>query len=238
VKSVTDTHRLQREESTVFQSIYALGGYGESHHQKWPRARISSLFNLQSQYITDPHALQMFIDSQNRVKSIALIHEILFRSRDLTKIDFAEYIKTISVQIFRSYGAFSKRIGLEVDVNDAILDVDTAIPCGLIVTELVSNSLKHAFVDVREGFIYIELSSDNTGMLTLIVRDNGIGLPKHIDLLHVDSLGLKLVGALVNQLAGAVEVDSSSGTTFKITFVHDKHKVRKDEYDTPSDHGC
>jgi len=132
----------------------------------------------------------MFIDSQNRVKSMALIHEILFRSRDVTKIDFAEYIKTISVQIFRSYGAYSKKIGLEVQVKDIMLDVDTAIPCGLIVTELVSNSLKHAFVDGREGSINIKLFTDDSGILTLIVKDNGIGLPHHIDLRHVDSLGL------------------------------------------------
>jgi PAS domain S-box-containing protein len=236
-RDITDRQRAEEQIRASLQEKEVL--LKEIHHRVKNNLQIiSSLLNLQSQYISDPHALQMFIDSQNRVKSMALIHEILFRSRDLTKIDFAEYVKTISVQIFRSYGVFSKKIGLEIDVNDTVLDVDTAIPCGLIVTELVSNSLKHAFVDGREGLIYIKLFSDDTGMLTLIVRDNGIGLPKHVDLLHVDSLGLKLVGALANQLAGAVEVDSSSGTTFKITFVHDKHKVRKDEYDTPSDHGC
>jgi PAS domain S-box-containing protein len=211
----------------------------EIHHRVKNNLQIiSSLLNLQSQYISDPYALQMFIDSQNRVKSMALIHEILFRSRDIAKVDFTEYIKTISVQIFRSYGAFSKRINLKADVNDIVLDVDTAIPCGLIVTELVSNSLKHAFVDGREGSIYIKLSGNNAGTLKLVVSDNGIGLPEHVDLQHIDSLGLKLVVALANQLSGAVEVDRSSGTTFKITFVHDKDKVRKDEYDAPSDHGC
>ena len=211
----------------------------EIHHRVKNNLQIiSSLLNLQSQYIRDPQAHQMLIDSQNRVKSMALIHEILFRSRDLTKIDFSDYIKTISVQIFRSYGAYSKRIGLEVHVENIILDVDTAIPCGLIVTELVSNSLKHAFIDGRAGSIYIKLSCDNTGMSTLLVRDNGVGLPSHVNLKHLDSLGLKLVGALVNQLAGTVEIETSPGTTFMITFVHDKHKERKDEYDSPSDHGC
>jgi two-component sensor histidine kinase len=211
----------------------------EIHHRVKNNLQIiSSLLNLQSQYITAPQAHQMLIDSQNRVKSMALIHEILFRSRDLTKIDFEEYIKTISVQIFRSYGAYSRKIGLEVHVRDIILDVDTAIPCGLIVTELVSNSLKHAFIDGREGTIYVKLSSDSTGKLTLLVRDNGIGMPSHVNLQHPDSLGLKLVGALVNQLAGKVEMDHSVGTTFMITFVQDKHKDRKDEYDSTTDHGC
>jgi two-component sensor histidine kinase len=119
-----------------------------------------------------------------------------------------------------------------------MLDVDTAIPCGLIVTELISNSLKYAFIDGREGSIYIELSSDDFETLTLTVSDNGIGLPKHVEFQSMDSLGLKLVVALANQLAGTVELDSSCGTTFKITFVDDKRKERKDEHDAPSDHGC
>ncbi len=210
----------------------------EIHHRVKNNLQIiSSLLNLQAKYISDPQALQMFIDSQNRVKSMALIHEILFQSRDIAKIDFIEYIKTISVQLFRSYGAYSREIGLEINVKDILLDMDTAIPCGLIVTELVSNSLKYAFVDGREGAIYIELSSDQIGTLTLTVSDNGIGLPKHIDLQSMDSLGLKLVVALANQLAGTVELDRSDGTTFKITFPDDKHKERKDEHDAPPDHG-
>ena len=199
---------------------------------------ISSLLNLQSQSLSGPHALQMLIDSQNRLKSMALIHDILFRSRDLGRIDFTEYIKTISVQVFRSYGSFLKKIALKIDANDIIFDVDTAITFGLIVTELVSNSLQHAFVDGREGSIYVKLFSDNNGILTLMVRDNSTGMTKHIDELHIDSLGLKLVVALTNQLAGAVEVDSCSGTASKITFAYDRRKVGKDEYDTPSDHGC
>jgi two-component sensor histidine kinase len=157
---------------------------------------------------------------------MALIHEILFRSRDITKIDFAEYIKTISVQIFRSYGAYSKNIGLEVQVKDIILDVDTAITCGLLVTELVSNSLKHAFIDGREGLINVKLFTNNASMLTLIVKDDGIGLKDYNNGQSLDSLGLKLVGALVSQLAGRVEVDRTFGTTFMITFVQDKHKER------------
>jgi PAS domain S-box-containing protein len=236
-RDITDRQHAEEQIRASLQEKEVL--LKEIHHRVKNNLQIiSSLLHLQSKYINDPPALQMFIDSQNRVKSMALIHEILFRSRDVTKIDFAEYIKTISVQIFRSYGAYSKKIGLEVQVKDIMLDVDTAIPCGLIVTELVSNSLKHAFVDGREGSINIKLFTDDYGILTLIVKDNGIGLPHHIDLRHVDSLGLKLVGALVKQLVGKVEVDSTFGTTFMITFVQDKHRERKDEYDSHSDHGC
>jgi PAS domain S-box-containing protein len=236
-RDITDRQHAEEQIRASLQEKEVL--LKEIHHRVKNNLQIiSSLLNLQSKYINDPPALQMFIDSQNRVKSMALIHEILFRSRDITKIDFSEYIKTISVQIFRSYGAYSKKIGLEVQVKDIMLDVDAAIPCGLIVTELVSNSLKHAFSDGREGSINIELFANDLGILTLIVKDNGIGLPHHIDLRCVDSLGLKLVVALVNQLSGKVEVDNTFGTTFMITFVHDKHKERKDEYDSRSDHGC
>lgn len=236
-RDITDRQHAEEQIRASLQEKEVL--LKEIHHRVKNNLQIiSSLLNLQSKYINDPPALQMFIDSQNRVKSMALIHEILFRSRDITKIDFAEYIKTISVQIFRSYGAYSKKIELEVQVKDIMLDVDAAIPCGLIVTELVSNSLKHAFVDGREGSINIKLFTNDSSTLTLIVTDNGIGLPHHIDLQYADSLGLKLVGALVNQLGGKVEVDSTFGTTFMITFVHDKHKERKDEYDSRSDHGC
>jgi PAS domain S-box-containing protein len=211
----------------------------EIHHRVKNNLQIiSSLLNLQSKYINDPQALQMLIDNQNRVKSMAFIHEILFRARDITKIDFAEYIKTISVQIFRSYDAYSKKIGLKVLVKDTMLDVDTAIPCGLIVNELVSNSLKHAFVDNREGKICVKLSTNGDGILTLVVKDNGVGLPNHIDLQNVDSLGMKLVGALVNQLDGSIEIDRSFGTKFTITFTGEKQKERKDEYGSTSDHGC
>jgi two-component sensor histidine kinase len=221
-RDITDRQRAEEQIKASLQEKEVL--LKEIHHRVKNNLQIiSSLFNLQSKYINDPSALQMFIDSQNRVKSMALIHEILFRSRDITRIDFAEYIKTISVQIFRLYGAYSKKIDLEVQVNDIMLDVDAAIPCGLIVTELISNSLKHAFIDGREGLININFFTSDSGMLTLIVRDNGIGLPSCIDLQNADSLGMKLVGALVNQLSGKIDVDNTFGTTFMITFVHDKH---------------
>ncbi|MGH8066135.1 MAG: PAS domain S-box protein [Candidatus Entotheonellia bacterium] len=236
-RDVTDRRHAEEQIKASLQEKEVL--LKEIHHRVKNNLQIiSSLLNLQSKHINDPKALQMFIDSQNRVKSIALIHEILFRSRDIAKIDFAEYIKNISVQIFRLYGAYSRKITLEVNVKNIMLDVDTAIPCGLIVTELVSNSLKYAFSDGKEGSIYIEFSSDSTGTLTLIVSDNGIGFPKHVDFQNMYSLGLKLVVALANQLAGTVELDSSCGTTFKIMFADDKRKERKDEHDAPSDHGC
>jgi PAS domain S-box-containing protein len=236
-RNITDRRHAEEQIRASLQEKEVL--LKEIHHRVKNNLQIvSSLLNLQSKYISDPKALQMFIDSQNRVKSMALIHEILFRSRDIARIDFSEYIKTISGQIFRLYGAYSRKINLETNVKNIMLDVDTAIPCGLIVTELVSNSLKYAFNESGEGSIYIEFSSDSTDTLMLIVRDNGTGFPTDIDFQNIDSLGLKLVVALANQLAGTVELDRSCGTTFKITFVNDKRKERKDEHDAPSNHGC
>jgi PAS domain S-box-containing protein len=236
-RNISDRRQAEEQIRASLQEKEVL--LKEIHHRVKNNLQIiSSLLNLQSKYISDPKALQMFIDSQNRVKSMALIHEILFRSRDITKIDFAEYIKNISVQVFRLYGAYSRKISLETNVKNIMLDVDTAIPCGLIVTELVTNSLKYAFGEAREGSIYIEFSSDGANTLTLIVRDNGSGFPKDIDFQNIDSLGLKLVVALARQLSGTVELDCSTGTTFKVTFVNDKHQERKDEHDAPSNHGC
>jgi PAS domain S-box-containing protein len=236
-RDITDRRRAEEQIKASLQEKEVL--LKEIHHRVKNNLQIiSSLLNLQSKYITDPQALQMFIDSRNRVKSMALIHEILFQSRDIANIDFSEYIKNICIQLFRSYGAQSQKIGLVINVKDIILDVDTAIPCGLIVTELVSNSLKYAFVDGRPGKISIEFSSNDSSVLTLIVSDDGIGFPRNVDFKKMESLGLKLVIALASQLAGTVELDHSSGTTFKITFVDYKRKERKDEHDTPTDHGC
>jgi two-component sensor histidine kinase len=236
-RDITERRRAEEQIKASLQEKEVL--LKEIHHRVKNNLQIiSSLLNLQSKYVSDTQALQLFIDSQNRVKSMALIHEILYQSRDISKIDFAEYIKTISGQLFHSYGAYSKMIDLKINVENIMLDVDTAIPCGLIVTELVSNSLKYAFTDGRGGSIYIEFSNDKDDVLKLIVSDDGIGFPKDVDFGNLESLGLKLVVALANQLAGAVELERSGGTTFRITFVDDKRKERKDEHDTPADHGC
>jgi PAS domain S-box-containing protein len=236
-RDITERRRAEEQIKASLQEKEVL--LKEVHHRVKNNLQIiSSLLNLQSKYINNPHALQMFIDSQNRVKSMAVIHEILFQSRDIAKIDFAEYIKTISVQLFRSYGAYSKKIALVINVKDIMLDVDTAIPCGLIVTELVSNSLKYAFIDGREGRISIDFSKDHLDILRLIVSDDGVGFHENIAVENMESLGLKLVVALVKQLAGIVEIDHTHGTTFTIIFSDDKRKERKDEHGTPTDPGC
>ena len=191
----------------------------EIHHRVKNNLQvISSLLSLQSRCIEDQSVLELFQESQNRIRSMALIHEKLYRSQDLVRIDFAEYIRNLATHLVRSYRANLGTVNLKVDANDVSLSVDAAVPCGLIINELVSNSLKHAFIDGREGEIRIELRSDRDHQLTLIVGDNGVGFPRDLDFRSTESLGMQLVNTLTNQLDGTVELHSNGGTEFKITF--------------------
>jgi two-component sensor histidine kinase len=179
---------------------------------------ISSLLYLQSKNIEDEETFEMFLESQSRLRSMALVHEGLYQSKDLTRVDFAEYVRSLANYLFRSYGVNSNVIRLKTKADDVFLGVDTAVPCGLILNELVSNSLKHAFPDGREGEICIELRADNDSQFTLMVRDNGAGLPEDLDFRDTQSLGLQLVNTLVDQLEGTIELDKSDGTAFEVTF--------------------
>ena len=195
----------------------------EIHHRVKNNLQvISSLLSLQSRCIEDQSVLELFQESQNRVRSMALIHEKLYRSHDLARIDFAEYIHNLAAHLVRSYRATSGPVSLKVDANDVSLSVDAAVPCGLIINELVSNSLKHAAFEAqgggREGEIRIELRSDRDHQVTLIVADNGVGFPKDLDFRHTESLGMQLINTLTNQLDGTVELRSNGGTEFRITF--------------------
>ncbi len=204
----------------------------EIHHRVKNNLQvISSLLKLQSEYVEDKQSLKIFKESQDRVKSMALVHEQLYQSEDLARIDFAEYVRNLAADLFRSYRVSSSAITLMVDVDDISLDINTAIPCGLIINELVSNALKHAFPageargerSKSKGEIRIELCSDEGGRLTLIVGDNGVGLPKDLDFQNTESLGLQLVNMLTYQLEGSIELDRSGGTAFKITFARPTH---------------
>jgi two-component sensor histidine kinase len=195
----------------------------EIHHRVKNNLQvISSLLYLQSQNIVDKPLLEMFLDSRNRVRSMALVHERLYQSRDLARVDFAEYIRNLVSYLFRSYEVHSNVIKQKINIADVSLGIDAAVPCGLILNELVSNSLKHAFPDGRVGEIRIGLSSDN-GKFTLMVSDNGVGFPKDLDLRNTQSLGLQLVNTLVEQLEGTIELDRSGGTAFEITFTELKY---------------
>ena len=191
----------------------------EIHHRVKNNLQIiTSLLNLQSGYIDDPQALDMFRESQDRIRTMALIHEKLYQSEDLAKVDFSEYIQGLVGYLSRSYATRAGAVRMEVNVEDVFLGIDTAIPCGLIINELVSNALKYAFSESGGGEIRIALRADEEGELTLVVGDDGVGFPEDIDFRETESLGLQLVVTLIDQLEGAIELDRNGGTTFTMTF--------------------
>ena len=179
---------------------------------------ISSLLNLQARQVNDDKALEMFDDSKNRVRTMALIHEKLYKSEDLAQIDFGEYIHSLVQSLFEAYRDRGRNIRAQIDVENVLMGVDQGIPCGLIVNELVSNSLKHAFPGDRRGSIWISLSTVSEGKYILRIRDDGIGFPPLVDFGNSKSLGLRLVKILVGQLGGDVKLDSGEFTDFRIEF--------------------
>jgi two-component sensor histidine kinase len=192
----------------------------EIHHRVKNNLQIiSSLLRLQSDYIKDDRVMALFKESQNRIRSMALIHEKLYQSADILKIDFSEYILDLTANLLRSYTASSQPVELRVNADDIWLSIDTAIPCGLIINELVSNSLKHAFLtDSQDNEISISICLMNDNQFKLTVSDNGVGFPGDIDFQNTESLGLQLVCTFTEQLEGGIELDSSAGTSFTITF--------------------
>jgi PAS domain S-box-containing protein len=195
----------------------------EIHHRVKNNLQvISSLLNLQSRFIKDQQALEMFKESQSRVKAMSLIHEKLYQSKDLARIDFAEYLRSLAANLFRSYAANPAGVKLHVMVDDVSLGINTAISCGLIVNELLSNALKHAFPTQAGGEVRVALHSRDDGKLTLVVSDNGVGFPPGVDFRTLKSLGLELVNTLTEQLGGTIELCNTSGTTFKISFMEQR----------------
>ncbi|MHB8095010.1 MAG: histidine kinase N-terminal 7TM domain-containing protein [Candidatus Aminicenantales bacterium] len=191
----------------------------EVHHRvKNNMQVISSMLNLQSREVRDARVLDMFRDTQNRIRSMALVHEKLYQSRDLSQVDFASYLQTLIIHLFHSHQQDTERIRYESNVEEISLGINTAIPLGLIVSELLSNALKYAFPGDHKGMIRISLRPDRNSWLCLTVADDGIGLPGDLDLRSVASLGLQIVNMLVEQLDGVCDVDRKNGTEFRIRF--------------------
>jgi len=178
---------------------------------------ISCLLSLQGREIQDPVVLQYFKNSQDRIKAMALVHEKLYQSQDLARIEFSDYLKTLAKDLRSSYGIDARNVQLNIEAESMLLSVDIAIPCGLIVNELISNSLKHAFPNNRSGLISVEAHTAD-GKHTLIVKDDGVGLHKDFDIRSAKSLGLTIITALSGQLGGKVETENQDGANFCITF--------------------
>jgi PAS domain S-box-containing protein len=189
----------------------------EIHHRVKNNLQIiSSLLRLQTRYVKDKEAIEIFRDSQNRVRAMAMIHENLYQSSDLGRIKFSDYIRSLINNLIRCYG-LDKATNIKLNINKVLLPIDTAIPCGLIINELVTNAIKHAFVEAN-GDINIDFIDLGQGKYSLSVSDNGIGVPEDIEISKNQSLGLQLVWNLVEQLEGTITFNTKLGTLFTITF--------------------
>ena len=197
----------------------------EIHHRVKNNLQVvSSLLRLQARYTQDERSQELLRDSQHRIRSMALIHAKLYQSEDLARIDFANYVSSLGAYLFQSYAVDPASISLKIEVENIYLDIDMAIPCGLIINELVSNSLKYAFPatstepKAQINQIWIELKANQNNQFKLTVRDNGVGFPADLDPYQTETLGLQLVVRLTEQIKGQVEIDGSQGTRFSITF--------------------
>jgi two-component sensor histidine kinase len=209
-----------REKEVLLQEIH--------HRVKNNLQIISSLLHLQSGHVVDRRAQEVFKESQNRIQSMALVHERLYSAHDLGKISFPEYARNLANHLFRSYGINSDAIELEIVAEDVALSIDTAVPCGLILNELLSNCLLHAF-PAGHGRVGIDFYSEGDNKLTLAVRDNGVGLPSTMDYRQAKSLGWQLINALAGQLGATIDVQSHRGTVVQIIFEAQRPK-RGDEH--------
>lgn len=191
----------------------------EVHHRVKNNLQVvSSLLNLQAGTVSDPGALDVLQDSQRRVRSMALIHEKLYRSKNLAEIDFGDYIRDLVTALLRAQINGQATVNCHVEAAPVFLPLGVAMPCGLILNELVSNALKHAFPNRRHGDVYVSLSEVAGGQVELMVIDDGIGLPEGLDWRNSPSLGLQLVTTLVDQLEGTLKVESNGGTRVAVRF--------------------
>jgi len=199
----------------------------EIHHRVKNNLQvISSLLRLQSRFIEDEAAVNIFKETQNRVRSIAILHEKLYQSDDLAKIKVDEYVKLLAEDLLYFYELDNSKVEMKIDIEKVYLNIETAIPCGLIIDELVSNSLKYAFKRKKNGTITINLHSNNENKFTLTVSDDGVGIPLTVDPENSETFGMQLIKYLSNQLKADLELNRDNGTEFKLEFNELKYKNR------------
>ncbi|MDD1774402.1 MAG: PAS domain S-box protein, partial [Methanobacterium sp.] len=211
------TKRIEAEERTKSSLEEKELLLKEIHHRVKNNLQIiSSLLDLQEDYVKeDPTAVNVLKESQNRVLSMAMIHEMLYQSKDLNSINLSDYIRNLISNLFDSYG--KKAMNLVTNLDKICLNIETAVPLGLIISELVSNSLKYAYKDDEEGIIRVELHPQEE-KYKLIIEDYGKGIPSNIDFDHNSTLGLRLVKSLVNQLDGTIDLNRAKGSDYTIIF--------------------
>jgi two-component sensor histidine kinase len=220
---ISDRKQVEEQLKASLQEKESL--LKEVHHRVKNNLQvITSLLDFQAQKLREPQALEAFRVTQNRVKSIALIHQKLYQSDNLAKVNLADYIYNLTTHLIQSYTLNPDNITLQLKLDEVFSSLDTAIPCGLVINELVSNALKHGFPRNSQGTIWVELNSvgevtpeQSTYQLRLVVGNDGIKLPELPNLHQAKSVGFQLIHALVQQLNGSIEIDRSRGTEFRIS---------------------
>lgn len=202
-------HESIREKEILLQEVH--------HRVKNNLQVISSILNLQSAYVKDTNSLNILRESQNRIKSMSFIHESLYQTRDFSHIEFSDYMLSLTNNLIHSYSLQTANISLNKDMDKVFLELDQAIPCGLIANEIVSNALKYAFPEDTKGEVFISIK-EKGNTIELIIADNGVGLPDELDYQNSESLGLQLVYTLAEQLNASISVTIDKGTKYLITF--------------------
>ncbi len=215
IADITDRKRAEEQVASSLREKEVL--LREIHHRVKNNLQVvASLLNMQSRFLDDAKATEMFTESINRVKSMALIHDKLYQSENLARIDFSDYAKGLASSLLIAY-SFGKDITFDADIDSLSLDIDLAMPCGLIINELLSNSLKHAFPGDRPGKLGIRFKK-NADHYCLTISDDGIGFPPEINFTATETLGMQLVTTLVDQIEGTIELKRNGGTQFTIVF--------------------
>ena len=209
-RNAEEAVRHSREKEVLLQEIH--------HRVKNNLQIITSLLRMQSRAVQDPAFSEALRECQNRVASMALIHDKLYRARDLARVSFGEYVRDLTNNILTSYALPARSVRVRLDIDDLSLSLDYAVPCGLILNELMSNCLKHAFPVGHSGTVYIGFHAEGEEELCLVVRDDGVGVPADVDLGRTSSLGWRLIRALVEQLGGVVQCQTAGGTSVEIRF--------------------
>jgi two-component sensor histidine kinase/CheY-like chemotaxis protein len=208
-RSAEEAVRHAREKEVLLQEIH--------HRVKNNLQIITSLLRMQSRAVQDPAFSDALLECQNRVAAMALIHDKLYRAADLARVSFPEYVRDLTNNILTSYTLPASSVRVNLDVDDLSLSLDSAVPCGLILNELMSNCLKHAFPVGHSGTVHVRFHAAGD-QLCLVVRDDGVGMPADVDLERTSSLGWRLIRALVQQLGGFVQCHTAGGTVVELRF--------------------
>ena len=206
-----------REKETLLKEVH--------HRVKNNLQVISSLINMQMRQVADASARAALQECQSRVQAIGLIHEKLYQFEDYSRVPFSEYVRSLASTIFQATGIAPSAVALDLQIETLWLAIDKAIPCGLILNELITNALKHAFPSERRGVIHVALRRESDAELMLSVADDGVGMPIDFHIETSNTLGMQLVSTLVEQLEGRLEISrEDSGTKFRITFPTEAHR--------------